>query len=113
MEADGYRPPHTYRETVLSISVLVFGVFILLLEFALLRKSPHRVTADALLTLYAVTLIVVGTLFLITSGFSDQQIAPAMGLFGSIIGYLLGRRAEATRDKQPRPEAASSGGNEK
>ncbi|MNW14527.1 hypothetical protein D3C71_2127710 [compost metagenome] len=41
--------------------------------------------------LLAVTLIVISTLFIITAGFDGEQIAPAMGLFGTIAGYMVGR----------------------
>ena len=44
--------------------------------------------------LLAVTLIVISTLFIITAGFDSEQIAPAMGLFGTIAGYILGRAIE-------------------
>ena len=38
-----------------------------------------------------VTILVMGSLFLITSGHSSSHIAPAFGLFGTIGGYLLGQ----------------------
>ena len=44
----------------------------------------------------AINLIVTGTLFLISAGFSAQQISPGLGLFGTIAGYVLGRRAGDT-----------------
>ena len=47
----------------------------------------------------AVTLIVVSSLFIITAGYSSEQIAPAMGLFGTIAGYLLGRYQETKGDE--------------
>jgi hypothetical protein len=74
----------------LSLIVLLFGFVVLIFEFLLLRKSP--VQADAVLRVYAVTLILVGTLFIVTSGFDINNVAPAMGLFGTIAGYLMGSR---------------------
>jgi hypothetical protein len=41
---------------------------------------------------FAITLIIIGTMVLICAGYSNDQIAPAMGLFGTVAGYLLGRR---------------------
>ena len=32
---------------------------------------------------------------------SSQQIAPALGLFGTILGYLLGRSDERARARPP------------
>jgi len=75
----------------LSAEILLFGLGVIVIEFLLLRKA--RVSAEEALRVYAVTLIIVGTLFAITAGFDSNQIAPAMGLFGTIAGYLLGKRA--------------------
>lgn len=75
----------------LSAEVLIFGFAVLVAEFLLLRRA--KVTAEEALRVCAVSLIIIGTLFAITAGFDSNQIAPAMGLFGTIAGYLLGKRA--------------------
>jgi hypothetical protein len=75
----------------LSAEVLIFGFAVLIAEFLLLRKA--KINAEEALRVYAVSLIIIGTLFAITAGFDSNQIAPAMGLFGTIAGYLLGKRA--------------------
>jgi len=80
----------------LSAEILCFGFGVIVIEFLLLRHT--KITAEEALRVYAVTLIIVGTLFAITAGFDSTQIAPAMGLFGTIAGYLLGRRTTLTRD---------------
>lgn len=74
----------------LSAEVLMFGLVVLVAEFLLLRRA--KITAEEALRVYAVSLIIIGTLFAITAGFDSTQIAPAMGLFGTMAGYLLGRR---------------------
>jgi hypothetical protein len=83
----------TRYEFWLSFEVLFFGLVVVGVEYLLLRKTVAR-PEDAL-RVYAVTLILVGTLFAITAGFDSQQIGPAMGLFGTVAGYLLGRRQPA------------------
>ena len=80
----------TSREFVLSLLVLVFGCVVLGLEHRVLTKL-NEVNVQELARIYIVTLVVVGTLFLICSGYSSDQISPALGLFGTITGYLLGR----------------------
>lgn len=82
------------REIWLSFGVLAFGVLALLLEFTLVRGFVSSSKPQDILNLFTVTLIVVGTLFLISSGISSSQIAPALGLYGTIVGYLLGRESE-------------------
>jgi hypothetical protein len=83
----------------LSAEILLFGLGVIVLEFLLLRKT--RVTAEDALRVYTVTLIIVGTLFAITAGFDSYQIAPAMGLFGTIAGYLLGKRSATEGEGAP------------
>ena len=48
-----------------------------------------------------VTLVITSALFLIAAGFSNNQIASAMGLLGTIAGYLLGR---SHSDEAPAPK---------
>jgi hypothetical protein len=84
----------------LSIVIALFGAFVLVLEYRLLSRT--RATATEILRIYGVTLILVGSLFLITAGFSSNQISPVSGLFGTVAGYLLGKTSN--REGQPRTE---------
>ncbi len=84
-------------EFVLSCEVIAFGTVIVLIEFILLRN--RNAPAEDILKVFAVTLVIIGTLFAIVAGFDSRQIAPAMGLFGTIAGYILGRGVSA-----PKPE---------
>lgn len=79
----------TRFEFWLSLLILLFGVVVVSVQFALLRKKAFD--GNDILKVFGVTLIIVGTLFLIAAGFGDKQIAPAMGLFGTLAGYLLGK----------------------
>lgn len=84
-------------EVLLSAMVLGFGVIVLLLQFRLLQRRQANPKAPALspmdvMRVFTISMVVMGTLFAITAGFSSEQIAPAMGLFGTLAGYLLGRR---------------------
>lgn len=89
----------TDREQVLSYAILLFGAAVLTVQYLLLR-SPKR-DAHEILQLLAINLIVTGTLFLISAGFDSQQIAPGLGLFGTIAGYVLGRRAGDAKSAGP------------
>lgn len=84
----------TNVERNLSIAVLGFGVVVLLIQFVTLRGVTAS-NPDLVIRAYAVTLIVVCTLFLVSAGLSANQIAPGIGLFGTIAGYLLGRAGRA------------------
>jgi RsiW-degrading membrane proteinase PrsW (M82 family) len=83
----------------LALGVLLFGFVVLFMQFILLRRTPGAGPEDVL-RLFTVTIIVIGTLALIAIGYSSQQIAPALGLFGTILGYLLGRSDERQRGRQ-------------
>jgi hypothetical protein len=61
-----------------------------LLEVHLIRTDKIR--EENAFKFIVVTLVVIGTLFLIAAGFNNNQIAPAIGLLGTICGYLLGNR---------------------
>jgi len=87
------------RELWLTIAVLTFGIFVVLTQAYLIKGVIHRQT-DSVLRISLVTLIIVGTLALITAGFSNDQIAPALGLFGTIAGYLIGRQERGSSTDQ-------------
>ena len=81
--------PLSRLEFVLSIAVLVFGLIIILLEIFLIKT--RQISSEDSIKFIVITLIITSTLFLITAGYSNDQIAPAVGLLGTIAGYLLGR----------------------
>lgn len=62
---------------------------IILLEIFLIKTN--RISSEDSIKFIVITLIITSTLFLITAGYSNDQIAPAVGLLGTIAGYLLGR----------------------
>jgi len=87
------------REFILTLMVTILTLAALSMQFFLLRSISGFKPQDSL-RIFGVILIILGTLFVIAAGFSSQQIAPAMGLFGTIAGYLLGR---GERKGQPKP----------
>jgi hypothetical protein len=91
-----YLSSKEYRLAIL-ISAVCFVTLVML--FFLLRGVPKLRAEDSLRT-FGVALIIMGTLFFVTAGFSAEQIAPAIGLFGTIAGYLLGRIERKTEDQR-------------
>jgi phosphate/sulfate permease len=85
------------REFYLTVLVAVVGVFTLLMQFLLLKKST-RLKSEDTTRVFGITLIIMSTLFSLTAGFDAEQIAPAVGLFGTIAGYLLGRSERKERE---------------
>jgi hypothetical protein len=78
------------KECALAIMIIITTLICMSLIFFLLKKNP-KLKAEDILRVFGVSLIIFGTLFIIVSGYSSEQIAPAMGLFGTIAGYVLGK----------------------
>jgi hypothetical protein len=91
------------NEFVLSLIVLLFGIFVIALQTIIIRKSEFN--ANDIVKIYGLSFIIIATLFIITAGYDSEQIAPAMGLFGTIAGYILGRnelgKKETTKEVSP------------
>lgn len=79
----------TAYEIWLSCGVLIFGLIVMGIELYLMKVNTFD--QNQTIKFVLVTLIITSALFLIAAGFSNNQIAPAMGLLGTIAGYLLGR----------------------
>jgi len=72
----------------ISSVILIFGAVVVGIAAYLIRKETD---GQIILKVLATILIITFAVFLIVAGWSDQQIAPAMGLLGTIAGYLLGK----------------------
>lgn len=83
----------------LSASVLIFGLLLFVAEIYIIRTTA-TFNPEQAIKLVAVSLIIISTLFIITAGFSSQQIAPAMGLFGTVAGYMLGKYQNSNEEKK-------------
>jgi Trk-type K+ transport system membrane component len=83
----------------LSICVLLFAVFVITLQYRLVTRRGADFDTAAILRMTLITPIIMGTVFFVTAGFDSQQIAPAMGLFGTIAGYILGREVGRQEDQ--------------
>ena len=83
------------REFWLSIFLLAFGCIVIAAQLFYLKRggadgSP-AVSPETVVRLTIVSMIIVGSLVLISSGYSSVQIGPVMGLFGTVAGYLIGK----------------------
>jgi hypothetical protein len=73
----------------LTLIVTIFGIIGLIFVAVIFRSSVATDT-EKIVRLVIVVIVVCASLILISGGYSTDQIAPAFGLFGSIIGYILG-----------------------
>ncbi len=80
---------HTPNEMELTIYYLIFGFTVLLITAFLLHKSS--IDSHTTFKYFIIVLLILSMLLLIATGLNNDQIAPAVGLFGTIAGYLLGK----------------------
>ena len=72
----------------LTFIIFVFGLIAMAVFFLLVRLE--RAT-PYLMRIYVIIILIFGTLLVVSSAYSTDQIAPVVGFFGTIAGYLLGR----------------------
>ena len=75
--------------TVSSV-VLIYSLIVLALATYLIRLGK---SSESVLRIFGTILIISSSVFLIVAGYTNQQIAPAMGLLGTVAGYLLGKES--------------------
>ena len=94
----------------LTILVTIFGI-IGLIFVAVLFRSEIAADTEKIVRLVIVVIVVTASLILIAGGYSTDQTAPAFGLFGSIIGYILGSANRPTAATTPAKGDAPATGN--
>ena len=80
----------------ISTVVLAFGLLVIMICAWLMRSG--RQSSEAILRVFGTVLIITGSLFLVVAGYTDKQMAPVMGLLGTLAGYLLGKSPGASED---------------
>jgi hypothetical protein len=76
--------------------ILVFGLIVIGISSSLALK---RIDKETILKVVVIPMAVMLAVFLVVAGYSDSQIAPAMGLLGTIVGYVLGARGKGATDE--------------
>lgn len=75
------------KEFWLSLGILLFGLVVVFLMFLLLRR--HGASDREAPRIFAIVLIVIGTMWVMAAGFSQAEVGIATALFGTVAGYLL------------------------
>jgi hypothetical protein len=79
---------YSLGEVQLTLIIFIFGLIAMGVFYLILRND--KVT-PFVLRMYVIIILVFGTLLIVSSAYSTTQIAPVVGFFGTIAGYLLGR----------------------
>ena len=78
------------EQLILSFGALIFGLVIMGFQVLVILKNKGAFDTNSV-WLMGITIAITSGLFLIAAGCSQEQIAPMMGLLGTIVGYLLGQ----------------------
>lgn len=84
----------TPYEFWLTCVILAAGLAFAYLAVSFLRQI-HREELEHATRAMTILFVIIATMVLITAGYNNEQIAPAFGLFGTIVGYILGRGEKA------------------
>jgi|WetSurMetagenome_2_1015567.scaffolds.fasta_scaffold1159164_1 hypothetical protein len=84
----------------LSWGILAFGLFLILFIGAIAYKKQNGWDKE-LTRIFTVSIVIIAGLFLITAGYTDQQIAPMFGLLGTMVGYILGKSSPTEEPTKP------------
>jgi hypothetical protein len=76
------------RNLQLTLIVLCFGLLALVLLYLMVR---HERAGSFELRIFVITILVFGSLLILSAGFGGDQLGPVIGFFGTIAGYILGR----------------------
>jgi hypothetical protein len=93
--------PITSFQFWLTAMIVVGGALFFIGQMSLLRRIEN-ITADDIVRNCSITIVIISATLLIVAGYNSQQTAQAFGLFGTIIGYLLGRSAGRREQQQVR-----------
>jgi len=80
----------TPYEFWLTCIILIAGLLFAYLTTTFIRQTSQQKLEVATRAM-TIIFIIIATMILITAGYSNEQIAPAFGLLGTIVGYILGR----------------------
>jgi ABC-type transport system involved in cytochrome c biogenesis permease subunit len=82
----------------LTLSVLIFGLVIIIIMAILVLNHS---SAGEVLRLFTVPMVIVSAVFLVVTGYSQDQITPVIGLLGTLAGYILGVQSQKTVSQTP------------
>jgi glycerol uptake facilitator-like aquaporin len=98
----------TPYEFWLSCLIALLGLTIIGALVIALKRADNARPEDFARPIIVVT-VIIGTLILVTVGYSNEQIAPAFGLFGTIVGYMLGRLSQTQPSTDLSPDQQQDG----
>lgn len=87
-------------EIKLTTVIFLFGLLALVLLYLM---SRNRLTTEFMMRIFILTILIFGSLLVVSSAFTTEQISPVIGFFGTIAGYILGRGDRPDLHPPPKP----------
>jgi hypothetical protein len=84
------------------VGFCVLGLIVIVLQFLLFLRMKERILSDEIMRAFSISLILIAVVALLGVGYSDKQVQPAITLFGTLMGYLMGQ-GETRRRTRIRP----------
>jgi hypothetical protein len=94
-------------EIALSIGVLVFTILVICI-FAWIRVKG-AISGDAASKLIGLTLVIGSGMFLMSAGWSQQQVTPVVGLLGTGLGFIFGKSMSGDEAPKNTPSGPGRG----
>jgi hypothetical protein len=85
----------------LGIGILIFSLVIIALEILVILKRK-QLWDEMAFKVVGLTLLINAGLFLIVTGYTQDQMNPMFGLLGALSGYLLGKDAKPPQTEMTR-----------
>ena len=85
-----------------GLYILGFGGLVLLCEMFLVTQMKFN--SDDSIKLITITLVITGLLYMTTLSLAGDAIAPAIGLLGTIVGYLMGKYQSSQGGSEANPK---------
>ncbi|WP_138481508.1 hypothetical protein [Dyadobacter bucti] len=83
------------RNLLLTMVILSFGLIIIGICALLVRMD--KLDEPSFLKAVTISIACTSSLILVVAGYSTEQIAPAFGLLGTLVGYLLGQKTNNSK----------------
>lgn len=91
-----------------TVAVLIFGLIVILIEVYVIRKKDQGWGNNSL-RIVGLTLITTCIMVLLTmENLKQEYFTSLIGLFGSIVGYLLGKKDDESNKKKDDKSGQSS-----
>ncbi|MGA4607303.1 hypothetical protein [Pseudoalteromonas maricaloris] len=82
----------TSNAMTMSTCVLVFSILTIVVYIKFFSTDNDK---EKLSDNFIVILVILLSVFIVVAGYDKDQITPLIGLFGTIVGYILGKRSNS------------------